>query len=186
MNNEKETNRISEEELLTETVTGAQAAQDLVLADDTDETAAGPSILMFDAEETEEEFEKHIREEEDAIAAMGEDAGPPAKYGRRAAKKAGGLFPHKGDSAGEKLRKCVFLLALLALLGSGVYLLYDMVYLPAMNEKTYDQVADLYNPDNPVEVPEEYENITTVELSDRIYQTMAQDLGPELVSDDET
>ena len=34
--------------------------------------------------------------------------------------------------------------------------------------------------------PEEYENITTVELSDRIYQMMAQDLGPELVSDDET
>ena len=34
--------------------------------------------------------------------------------------------------------------------------------------------------------PEEYENLTTVELSDRIYQLMAQDLGPELVSDDET
>lgn len=34
--------------------------------------------------------------------------------------------------------------------------------------------------------PEEYENITTVELADRIYQKMAQDLGPELVSDDET
>ena len=34
--------------------------------------------------------------------------------------------------------------------------------------------------------PEEYENITTVELADRIYQMMAQDLGPELVSDDET
>ena len=33
--------------------------------------------------------------------------------------------------------------------------------------------------------PEEYENITTVELSDRIYQTMAQDLGPELVSQEE-
>ena len=34
--------------------------------------------------------------------------------------------------------------------------------------------------------PEEYEGITTVELADRIYQMMAQDLGPELVSDDET
>ena len=34
--------------------------------------------------------------------------------------------------------------------------------------------------------PEEYENLTTVELSDRIYQMMARDLGPELVSDDET
>lgn len=34
--------------------------------------------------------------------------------------------------------------------------------------------------------PEEYEDLTTVELSDRIYQMMAQDLGPELVSDDET
>ncbi len=33
--------------------------------------------------------------------------------------------------------------------------------------------------------PEEYENLTTVELSDRIYQVMAEDLGPELVSQDE-
>ena len=30
--------------------------------------------------------------------------------------------------------------------------------------------------------PEEYENITTVELAEQIYQTMALDLGPELVS----
>ena len=33
--------------------------------------------------------------------------------------------------------------------------------------------------------PEEYENLTTVELSDRIYQMMAADLGPELVSQEE-
>ena len=33
--------------------------------------------------------------------------------------------------------------------------------------------------------PEEYEELTTVELSDRIYQMMADDLGPELVSQDE-
>lgn len=33
--------------------------------------------------------------------------------------------------------------------------------------------------------PEEYENLTTVELSDRIYEMMAQDLGPELVSQEE-
>ena len=30
--------------------------------------------------------------------------------------------------------------------------------------------------------PEEYENMTTVDLAEQIYQTMAQDLGPELVS----
>jgi len=30
--------------------------------------------------------------------------------------------------------------------------------------------------------PEEYENLTTVELADRIYQMMAEDLGPELVA----
>ena len=33
--------------------------------------------------------------------------------------------------------------------------------------------------------PEEYEDLTTVELSDRIYQMMADDLGPELVSQEE-
>ena len=31
--------------------------------------------------------------------------------------------------------------------------------------------------------PEEYENLTTVELSERIYELMAADLGPELVAD---
>lgn len=31
--------------------------------------------------------------------------------------------------------------------------------------------------------PEEYENLTTVELSERIYELMAADLGPDLVSD---
>ena len=30
--------------------------------------------------------------------------------------------------------------------------------------------------------PEEYESITTVELADRIYQLMAEDLGPDRVS----
>ena len=30
--------------------------------------------------------------------------------------------------------------------------------------------------------PEEYENLTTVELADRIYQMMAEDLGPDLVA----
>ncbi len=33
--------------------------------------------------------------------------------------------------------------------------------------------------------PEEYENMTTVELAEQIYQTMAQDLGPDLVSQEE-
>ena len=33
--------------------------------------------------------------------------------------------------------------------------------------------------------PEEYETMTTVELAEQIYQTMAQDLGPELVSQEE-
>ena len=32
--------------------------------------------------------------------------------------------------------------------------------------------------------PEEYENLTTVELSERIYELMAADLGPELVSEE--
>ena len=33
--------------------------------------------------------------------------------------------------------------------------------------------------------PEEYENLTTVELGEQIYEIMAQDLGPELVSQEE-
>ena len=33
--------------------------------------------------------------------------------------------------------------------------------------------------------PEEYENITTVDLAEQIYQIMARDLGPDLVSQEE-
>ena len=33
--------------------------------------------------------------------------------------------------------------------------------------------------------PEEYENITTVELAEQVYQIMAQDLGPDLVNQEE-
>lgn len=155
MNNENENKNLTpqdDQDLITTSVTDEDAAVDLIVGNDEESSF----VLMFDEEESEEEFNRSLEEEEDEI---GDAAVPPAKYGRRAAKKAGSLFPRKGDRAGEVLRKCVFLAALLALLGSGVYLVYDMVYLPMMNEKTYDGVADLYNPDDPAPLPEEYENM---------------------------
>ena len=44
----------------------------------------------------------------------------------------GGIIPKAGDSAMEIVRKCVFMVALLVLIGSVSYLLNDMVIQPAI------------------------------------------------------
>lgn len=148
MNNEFENN-----------VTPAEETEPMV-SDVAEETPAAPAegiplILSYD----EPGNETPAAEEEE----IGDEADVPEQYGRRAVKKMGGkfrgLFPKKGDGAGEVVRKSIFLVALLALLGSAVYMVYDMVYLPMMNEQTYDEIGQLYDPDNPVELPEEYENM---------------------------
>ncbi len=92
-----------------------------------------------------------------------EEAVVPAKYSRRAmhkiGEKLGKIFPTKRDSGREKVRKSVFLVAIVSLLSSICYLVYDMVYVPFMNEQTYNSVSDLYNPDAPVDVPIEYQGV---------------------------
>ncbi len=48
----------------------------------------------------------------------------------------GSVIPKAGDSAMEIVRKCVFMVALLVLIGSVSYLLNDMVIQPGIYENT--------------------------------------------------
>lgn len=80
------------------------------------------------------------------------DEEPPAPATRRNPLRAiGGFFaanfPRKGDPPFEWVRKCVFWVALLVLLGSSGYLLYQVWLQPAHNANLYDKVAEEYEPD---------------------------------------
>ena len=96
-------------------------------------------------------------EEEDLYADI------PEKYKSRGMQKlvkaCRKMFPNKRDSGKEKLRKSVLVLSVVALISSVVYMVYDMVYVPFMNEQTYGEIGELYNPDAPVDVPIEYDNV---------------------------
>ncbi len=80
------------------------------------------------------------------------DEEPPAPATRRNPLRAiGGFFaanfPRKGDPPFEWVRKCVFWVALLVLLGASGYLLYQVWLQPAHNADLYDKVAEEYEPD---------------------------------------
>lgn len=68
------------------------------------------------------------------------------------------VIPHVGDGALEVLRKCVFMLALLTLVGSLSYLTNDLMILPAAARDLYAQTQNKYNPDSPVPLPPELED----------------------------
>ncbi|CZT55782.1 Putative competence-damage inducible protein [Eubacteriaceae bacterium CHKCI005] len=64
------------------------------------------------------------------------------------------ILPWKGDSAGQVFSKLLFLVALLAFLGSAGWLLYDQVYVPWKANSAYDSLSDLYGDATQVEQPE--------------------------------
>lgn len=70
----------------------------------------------------------------------------------------GGVIPKVGDSPLEIVRKCVFVVALVVLIGSVSYLLNDMVVQPAIYEKKAQTLRNLYTPGVPSELPPEAEN----------------------------
>ncbi len=55
------------------------------------------------------------------------------------------IFPYKGDSAGEVVRKCIFLISLVAFIGSIAFLTYFMVLEPQQVESDNLYYAELYN-----------------------------------------
>ena len=56
----------------------------------------------------------------------------------------GSVFPSKGDSVGEGIRKIVLLIALITFLVSGGLLLYEGVYLPVQSDKVTSDIKDVY------------------------------------------
>ena len=72
---------------------------------------------------------------------------------RRVAMSLGGMLPKKGDSPPEIIRKCIFFIALITLIVSLSYIINDMIIIPVKNQSMYDDVASLYDPDNPVPPP---------------------------------
>ena len=58
-----------------------------------------------------------------------------------------GNIPRKGDSTGTKLRKGGFLFSLLVMLVAIVYLVVDLLIIPAQNDILKDELIELYHPD---------------------------------------
>ena len=59
------------------------------------------------------------------------------------------LFPVKGDSGKEILRKIVFLVALVVFFVSGGLLLNDLIFLPAQNQGITDDIKQIYYQSSP-------------------------------------
>ena len=58
-----------------------------------------------------------------------------------------GNLPRKEDSTGTKVRKYGFLTSLLVMLLAVVYLVVDLVIIPAQNEKLKEELIELYHPE---------------------------------------
>ncbi|MCL2884189.1 MAG: class B sortase, partial [Oscillospiraceae bacterium] len=63
------------------------------------------------------------------------------------------FIPHGGDPVLEIVRKSVFAVALMVLVGSLGYLGYELVYAPISNGNRYTTLVDDYTPDNPAPYP---------------------------------
>lgn len=70
----------------------------------------------------------------------------------------GGIVPHTGDSVLEIVRKCVFVIALVVLIGSVSYLFNDIVVLPQVNAQTWDSIKGNYTPGVKPDLTDEEEN----------------------------
>lgn len=77
-----------------------------------------------------------------------EAAAPRRKFTDVLLDMLGNVVPKKGDAPLEIVRKCVFLIALLVLIGSVSYIVYDMVIVPANNDRLYSTLDEMYDPNN--------------------------------------
>ena len=81
-----------------------------------------------------------------------EDAPPPPKKRRNPFEALWegflGNIPRKEDSVGTKFRKGGFLFSLLVMLVAIVYLVVDLLIIPAQNERLKDELIEIYHPEN--------------------------------------
>lgn len=111
-------------------------------------------VYTVDESENKEEYFTEEREEPVALAGMdalaqeiAEDDGE-----EKESKKKGSLFPKKSDSTGEKIRKIVFIISILAIIGSAGWLINDYIIQPYLISRQNDHVAELI--DNTESTPE--------------------------------
>lgn len=90
--------------------------------DETADAEAAPAVPV-DQPQTEEKTEEDFEEE-------------PKK-------KKGSLFPKKSDSTGEKIRKIVFLISIIALIASLAWLVNDYVIQPYLIKQQNEQISEL-------------------------------------------
>ena len=83
-----------------------------------------------------------------------------------------GVIPHKGDRVLEIVRKCVFVIALMTLVGSLSYLAYDMVFIPVSSEKLYTELSQAYDPDNPAPLPPGSDDFPFLEGMDESFKRL--------------
>ncbi len=78
------------------------------------------------------------------------------RLGNRILRWLDSVIPKRGDSVGEIVRKCVFFVALITLIGSVAYIINDMVIIPVNSELLYNQLETLYDPAHPAEPPVDF------------------------------
>ncbi|MBQ7957752.1 MAG: class B sortase [Clostridia bacterium] len=79
-------------------------------------------------------------------------------------KNKSGILPKKNDSVGEVIRKIVFIISILALIGSAGWLINDYVVQPYLISRENSEIAEFIAPDaKPEEIVEKLNNISEEE-----------------------
>lgn len=82
------------------------------------------------------------------------------------------VIPKKGDPPLEIVRKCIFIVALIVLIGSVSYIINDMVIIPSQNASMYNSLEQIYDPEGTTPLNEEYENYPYPEGMDDAFKNL--------------
>lgn len=82
------------------------------------------------------------------------------------------VIPKKGDAPLEIVRKCVFIVALIVLIGSVSYIINDMLIIPSNNAKMYNELGSLYDPDGNTPLKDEYKDFDYPEGMDDAFKNL--------------
>ncbi len=89
------------------------------------------------------EEEKHKTEEASDAVAVPQEEDNDEDFEEEPKKKKGSIFPKKSDPVGEKIRKVVFLISIIALLVSAAWLVNDYIIQPYLIKQQNTQVSEL-------------------------------------------
>ena len=110
----------------------------------------GNAVSMVPEEDAPAQDEALAEALPDGAAVPAEGPAAAATRGQRFAGRLlyilGGFIPHRGDSPAEIVRKCIFIVALITLIGSLSYIINDMLIQPMIGEMNYNTVRSWYEP----------------------------------------